>query len=60
LFGSAFWGGLLDWMRERLVSAGTIAAADLDLITVIDDPQQVLAIMQQHRQWKRLQRQPKA
>ncbi len=38
LFGSAFWDGLLDWIRATLVGAGTIAARDLDLIHLTDDP----------------------
>jgi len=37
LVGSAFWGGLLDWMRERLVSEGMIDLKDLDLMQVVDD-----------------------
>jgi len=37
LVGSAFWGGLLDWMRERLVNEGMIDLKDLDLMQVVDD-----------------------
>jgi uncharacterized protein (TIGR00730 family) len=42
LVGSAFWGGLLDWMRERLVTDGMISADDLDLMQVVDDPEVVV------------------
>lgn len=35
---SAFWGGMLDWLREVLVSEGMIAPEDMDLIQVIDEP----------------------
>jgi uncharacterized protein (TIGR00730 family) len=38
LVGSAFWSGLLDWMKERLVGDGMIGAKDLDLMQVVDDP----------------------
>jgi len=38
LVGSAFWGGLLAWMKERLVADGMIGAKDLDLMQVVDDP----------------------
>lgn len=41
VYGSAYWGGLLSWMRETLVGNGTILPADLDLIHLCDDPQQV-------------------
>jgi uncharacterized protein (TIGR00730 family) len=38
LMGSQFWGGLLDWFRETLIAEGMIAADDMHLIRVIDDP----------------------
>jgi uncharacterized protein (TIGR00730 family) len=38
LVGTQFWGGLVDWVRETLVQAGTISPDDLDLVTVTDDP----------------------
>jgi uncharacterized protein (TIGR00730 family) len=37
LVGTGYWSGLIDWLRERAVAAGTISPADLDLITVTDD-----------------------
>lgn len=37
LVGSAFWGGLLDWMRETVAGTGMISPNDLDLIHVVDD-----------------------
>ena len=42
LMGSAFWQGLLDWMRNVQVAQGTVSASDLDLIRVIDDPDEVI------------------
>lgn len=55
LFGSDFWSGLIDWMKDRLLSYGTISPEDLDLITVTDDPQQVVDIMRRHRDLKHQQ-----
>ena len=43
LVGSDYWSGLLDWMRERLLGEGKIAAADLGLIQVLDDPHEIVA-----------------
>ena len=43
LLGGSFWGGLLDWFRNTLVPQGTIAAADLDLMQVVDEPRAALA-----------------
>jgi uncharacterized protein (TIGR00730 family) len=38
LFGTEFWGGLMDWMREKMAGEGKIASGDLDLIYVTDSP----------------------
>jgi uncharacterized protein (TIGR00730 family) len=46
LFGSAYWAGLLDWIRGTLAETGTINAADLDLITVTDDIGEVMSVIQ--------------
>jgi uncharacterized protein (TIGR00730 family) len=43
LMGSDYWGGLVDWMRARLLEGGKISAEDLDLITVCDDPREAVA-----------------
>jgi uncharacterized protein (TIGR00730 family) len=45
LVGSEYWGGLLDWLRGTLLAAGTISEADLDLIKVTDDPDEVVRLM---------------
>jgi hypothetical protein len=45
LVGSAYWGGLLDWIREVQLSAGAIAQVDLDLITIADRPDEVVRIV---------------
>lgn len=42
LVGTAFWRGLLDWFAGQLVKDGMIAAADLDLIQLIDEPANVV------------------
>lgn len=36
LFGSKFWGPLVDWMQDTLVSEGMINPDDMDLIFVTD------------------------
>ena len=42
LVGSAFWRGLVDWMREKLVGEGMVGEHDLDLMQTIDDPDEVV------------------
>jgi len=43
LMGSAYWGGLLDWVRSTVLPEGKVAAADLDLLLVTDDPDEAVA-----------------
>ena len=46
LVGSDFWGGLLAWMRDVLAARGMISPEDLDLLTVVDDPDDVVAAIE--------------
>ncbi len=39
LFGSAYWKGLLDWIRDTMAAEGKIAPEDLDIMLVTDDPE---------------------
>jgi uncharacterized protein (TIGR00730 family) len=45
LMGSDYWSGLLDWVRERMLAEGMIAAEDLELVSVLDDPVAVVAAL---------------
>jgi uncharacterized protein (TIGR00730 family) len=45
LVGGEWWDGLVDWMRERLLATGKLAAADLDLLRVTDDPDEVVRVI---------------
>lgn len=47
LVGSEFYGGLLTWIRERLAAQGMISPADVDLISVTDDPEEVVRIVKE-------------
>ncbi len=40
-----YWSGLLDWMRSTMLRSGAIEADDLDLVTVVDSPEEVLQIL---------------
>jgi hypothetical protein len=42
LVGTDFWGGLLGWMRDTLAARGMIAAADIDLMKLVDDDDAVV------------------
>jgi uncharacterized protein (TIGR00730 family) len=41
MVGTDYWGGLIDWIRERLLAEGKIAPQDLELFSVTDDPYDV-------------------
>jgi uncharacterized protein (TIGR00730 family) len=43
LVGSDYWRGLIDWMHERLLGEEKIDPGDLDLLTVCDDPKDIVA-----------------
>jgi uncharacterized protein (TIGR00730 family) len=38
LFGTPYWKGLLDWMKDSVLSSGAIAPDDLNLMSMTDDP----------------------
>ena len=42
LVHAPFWRGLIDWFREQLVAEGMIDPGDMDLVRLIDEPQQVV------------------
>jgi uncharacterized protein (TIGR00730 family) len=45
LIGHAYWDGLIEWMRDVQLPAGSIDRADLDLLRVTDDPGEAVAII---------------
>ena len=47
LLGVDFWKPLVEVLRQRLVPAGTIDAADIALITVTDSPAEAVALVRE-------------
>ncbi|HWQ90980.1 MAG TPA: LOG family protein, partial [Clostridia bacterium] len=45
LFGRNHWKGLMRWMKERLQETDYISPGDLDLMTITDDPQEVIDVI---------------
>jgi uncharacterized protein (TIGR00730 family) len=43
LMGSAYWEGLLDWLRDRILAEAKVSEADLELLWVFDDPDEAMA-----------------
>ena len=46
LVGTAYWSGLVDWLREHAAGEGMIGTADLDLLHVTDDLDAVVAAVE--------------
>jgi len=42
LVGTQYWEGLLEWIRTTLISRRFISPDDIDLVTVLDDPEAVV------------------
>jgi len=51
LFGSDYWGGLKDWLQDRVAAEGKIDPGDLDMLEVTDEPERVLEVVRtvEHR-----------
>ena len=48
LVGSPFWGGLADWVKATLVEEGMISPEDVDLLRIIDKPEDVVDAIFSH------------
>jgi uncharacterized protein (TIGR00730 family) len=42
LMGSDYWGGLVDWIKARLLKEKLISPEDIDILQVMDDPEDVV------------------
>ncbi len=45
LVGSSYWNGLADWIRNTLLPRKYIHKDDLDLFTILDDPDDVVRVI---------------
>ena len=48
LFGSAYWSGLLDWLKADPLDEGKISPEDLTLFTVTDDVDEAVKVILAH------------
>ncbi|WP_420208637.1 LOG family protein, partial [Candidatus Electronema sp. JC] len=42
MVGSAFWGGMVDWIRQQLISNGKIDEEDMLLFEVMDNVDEIV------------------
>ena len=45
LLGTEYWGGLVDWIRERVLAGGKVSEKDVGLLQVTDSVDDAVAIM---------------
>jgi len=43
--GSAYWAGLVAWLRDTVLAAGNISPLDLDLLQITDDVDEAVVIL---------------
>jgi hypothetical protein len=48
LMGSEYWQGLLDWLKKTMLREDKILAGDLDLIQVVDEPEEVVKLIKKY------------
>ncbi len=42
LVGSNYWRGFLDWVKEVVLKEGKISSADLEILQLIDEPEEIV------------------
>ncbi|MDR1166399.1 MAG: TIGR00730 family Rossman fold protein [Deltaproteobacteria bacterium] len=42
LMGSAYWGGLIEWIKERMLGSGYISDEDLESFQIVDEPEEAV------------------
>ncbi len=47
LFGSRHWSPLVDWLRAAVAGAGMLTDREIDMLYVVDDPSEAVAIIAQ-------------
>jgi uncharacterized protein (TIGR00730 family) len=45
LVGRDYWSGLVDWLTDTVLAGGNVHEADLDMLTITDDPAEVVHVM---------------
>jgi len=46
--GSDYWQGLLDWLKKTMLQECKISPPDLDLLQVVDEPEEVVKLIKKY------------
>lgn len=52
LVGSGFWHGLMQWFKNTLVAEGNINPEDLELLQIVDKPDEVVDAIFSHYEYR--------
>jgi hypothetical protein len=52
LFGRDYWDGMYKWIEDTLLERGAISDDDLKLVHLTDDEDEVIEVINKHREWK--------
>jgi uncharacterized protein (TIGR00730 family) len=50
LFGKAYWGGLIEWLRDFVLSANNIKKEDIESIRIVDEPERARDIVVEYHE----------
>lgn len=45
LVDRSYWSGLFDWIKARLKDGGMISPDDMDIVQILDDPQEIVDVV---------------
>jgi uncharacterized protein (TIGR00730 family) len=45
LYGSDYWRGMMDWLHDTMLAGAKLSPADLDIITLLDEPEEAAGIL---------------
>lgn len=48
LVGKDYWEGMMEWVRSILLSNGYISPEDLDLVNILDDPDEIVRTIKRY------------
>ncbi len=56
LMGKDYWSDMIEWMKKSMLSHNCISPADLDMLLITDDPQEVANGIERHYQRERAEK----
>jgi uncharacterized protein (TIGR00730 family) len=52
LLGTAYWSGLVDWLRDTMIAEGKASPADLNLVALTDSPAEAVELIRSANGWR--------